>query len=638
MVYGATGKILKVNLSSKEIQIDEPNEEFYRLYIGGTLLGTYYLIRETTPGIDAFDKENVIVFATSVVTGVPIPGLSRFSVISKSPLTGGLAASEAGGWWGPELKFAGFDAVVISGKAEEPVYLWIHDGQIEIRNASNVWGKDTKEAQEIIRKEIREPLARVAIIGPGGEKLVRYACILNELKHANGRCGLGAVMGSKNLKAVVVHGSNRKVKCKDLKVIREIAKRTARGYIDTPVGYIMDKLGTSNGILMNNALGTLPTRNFSSGQFEEVEKISGERMNETIVKSKEGCFACPVRCKRIVEANLPYQIDSAYGGPEYETIAALGSACGVDDLVAIAKANELCAANSLDTISTGISIAFAMECFENKVITSQDTGGIELRFGNAESMLKMVELIVKRAGFGNILAEGVMRAAKKIGRGAEKYAMHVKGQEFPLHEPRGKGVGMGLGYALSPTGAEHCRSLPDTSFEKKSSRAISWFSHLGIRGTLDRMYLGPEKVRQFLIMERFGTLVNTYGICLIVATAGSLISITDLVQIIRSTTGWDNTNLRELVDVADRTDNLARIYNIREGFRRKDDWLPERMFEPLGGGKNKGLKLDKREFTEALTRYYEMRGWNSKTGIPTIGKLYELEIGWAAEKFKYIWE
>ena len=638
MLYGATGKILRVNLSSKKIQIEEPNEEFYRLYIGGTLLGTYYLIRETTPGIDAFNKENVIVFATSVVTGVPIPGLSRFSVVSKSPLTGGLAASEAGGWWGPELKFAGFDAVVISGKAEEPVYLWIHDGQIEFRDASNVWGKATKEAQEIIRKEIREPRARVAIIGPGGEKLVRYACILNELKHVNGRGGLGAIMGSKNLKAVVVYGSNRKVKCKNLKAIREIAKRINRSFLDTPVGYIMNKLGTSNGVLMNDALGTLPTRNFNSGQFEEVEKISGERMNETLVKSKEGCFACPVLCKRAVEANLPYQIDSAYGGPEYETIAALGSACGVDDLVAIAKANELCAANSLDTISTGVSIAFAMECFENEVINSQDTGGIELRFGNAEAMLKMTEMIAKRTGFGNILAEGVMRAAKKIGRGAKKYAMHVKGQEFPLHEPRGKGVGMGLGYALSPTGAEHCRILPDTVFEKKSSLAITWFSHLGIRGILDRMYLGPEKVRQFLIMERFGTLVNTYGVCLISITAGSLISIPDLVQIVKHTTGWDNTNLRELMDVADRTDNLARIYNIREGFRRKDDWLPERMFEPLGGGKNKGLKLDKREFTEALTRYYEMRGWNSKTGIPTIGKLYELEIGWVFEKFKYIWE
>jgi len=638
MLYGATGKILKIDLSLKKYTIEEPDEDFYRLYIGGTLLGLYYLLRETRTGIDAFDEKNVIIFATSVLTGIPIPGFSRYSIVSKSPLTGGLAASEAGGWWGPELKFAGFDAVVISGKAKKPVYLWIHDGQIEFRDASVVWGKTTKDAQEIIRSEIGKKRARLTIIGPGGENLVRYACILNELKHVNGRCGLGAVMGSKNLKAVVVYGSNKKVKCKNYKSILEIAKRINKSALNTPVGYIMNKLGTSNGVLMNNEIGTLPTRNFNSGQFEEVNKISGERMNETLVKNKEACFACPVRCKRAVEASVPYNLDPDYGGAEYETIAALGSLCGVADLFAIAKANELCSANSIDTISTGATIAFAMECYEKGIINSQHTGGIDLQFGNAKSMLKMVEMIIKKEGFGSILAEGVMRAANKIGKQANKYAMHVKGQEFPMHEPRGKGVGMGLAYALSPTGAEHCRILPDTGFENKSNKQFDWFSHIGITKPLDRMYLGPEKVRQFLIMERFGTLVNTYGVCLIIVNCNSLISIPDLIQIVKDTTGWENTNIREILEVADRTDNLARIYNIREGFSRKDDWLPERMFQPLGGGKNKGLKLDKEEFTEALNRYYEMRGWDTKTGIPNIGTLYELELGWITKKLKYLWQ
>jgi aldehyde:ferredoxin oxidoreductase len=463
MPYGYHARILRVDLSTREVKVEEPPEIIYRRYLGGGALASHYLLKELKPGIDPFSPENLLVFATSVICGTPCAGASRFTVAAKSPLTGGYGEAEAGGWWGPELKFAGYDAVLITGRAETPAYLWVHDGEAEIRDARRIWGMFSGEAQEAIRKELGDSRVRVALIGPGGERLVRYACVINELRHANGRAGMGAVMGSKNLKAIAVRGT-KKLQLHDPDTIRTVSRWVARNYERQP-GSLHD-LGTARGVLPLNQRGILPTRNFRSGVFDQAEEISGEKMKETILTGRESCYACPIRCKRqvrIEEGN--FRVQPEYGGPEYETIGSFGSLCCIGDLKAISKAHELCQKYSLDTISTGTTIAFAMECYEKGLIDGKDTGGINLSFGNKEAMVTMIEKIARREGLGDILAEGVMRAAVKIGRGAKQYAQHVKGQELPLHEPRGK-TGLGLAYALSPTGADHCEAAHDPIFEK----------------------------------------------------------------------------------------------------------------------------------------------------------------------------
>jgi aldehyde:ferredoxin oxidoreductase len=365
----------------------------------------------------------------------PILGGCQISV------TGAFGEAEAGGWWIPELKFAGFDAILIKGRAKRPVYLWIHEGDAEIRDASPIWGKLSKETQDEIRRELRDDRIRIALIGPAGERKVKAACILNELKHVNGRTGLGAVMGSKNLKAIAVRGKKRMEVADE-----ESVKRLTRWLKDTyeEPYFSIGNLGTSRVTTMLSEQGILPTLNFREGSFAEADAISGETMSKTILIRRGTCYGCFVRCKREVQVEEPYFVEPIYGGPEYETVAAFGSMCGIDDLKAISWANQLCNAYGLDTISTGGLISFAMECFEKGLITEKDTGGLKLEFGNDEALVKTVDMLCRREGFGDLLAEGCYRAARKIGGGTEQYAMHVKGLEFPIVALLGLNVDDGI--------------------------------------------------------------------------------------------------------------------------------------------------------------------------------------------------
>lgn len=629
MAYGYHGKILRVDLSNGKISIDEPDENFYRRYIGGKSLALYYLLNEMEPGVDPLGPDNLLIFAPSVITGAPLPGTSRFSVAAKSPLTGTYGESEAGGFFGPELKFTGFDAVIVKGKAKKPVYLWIHDGEAEIRDASKIWGKPTKEAQEGIRKELGDDKVRVALIGPAGEKLVRFACIVNELKHANGRGGMGAVMGSKNLKAIAVRGT-KKVEAKEPDAVKALAKWFSENYLkkgDTPG---LHNLGTPILVLVHNEMGAFPTRNFHEGTFETAEKISGETIKETLLIGQKACFACPVGCKRVLKVDEPYTVDPAYGGPEYETLGAFGSNCCVDDLKAVVKAAEICNAYTIDTISTGMAIAFAMECFENGILTKKDTGGIELKFGNAEGMLKMTEMIAKREGLGDLLAEGVKRAAKKIGKGSEKFALEVKGKELPMHEPRLK-TGVGLGYAVSPTGADHVQMEHDPCFAEKNP-FLEQLRPLGILEPVKSLDIGPRKVRLFTYLQHWWSLGNCLDLCLFATAPVRVWTIPQVVEMVNAVTGWDTTTW-ELMKVGERATTMARAFNVREGFTKDDDWVPERFFEPLEGGPLKGYKLPKDEFRQAIAMYYQMMGWN-EAGVPTKAKLAELDVEWVADKLK----
>jgi len=352
--HGYLGRMLRVNLSKDKLSVECPDEIFCRRYLGGEGFVAYFLLKELKPGIDPLGLENKLIFAAGPVTGAPIAGNSRNSIGAKSPLTGGFGESEVGGYWGVELKRAGFDAVIVEGKASSPVYLWIHDGEAEIRDASHIWGLETGDAQRVIREELSDNLVRVALIGPGGENLVRYACVMVDLKDAAGRTGMGAVMGSKNLKAVAVRGSGR-IEVSDKRILTELSRHLIQKVKDMG----LHEYGTGSLFEEYAASGNLPIRNFRDGEFQNAAVLSAKNVKATVRVSMEGCYACPIRCKKIVKIDEPFTVDPAYGGPEYEALASLGSNCGVDDLKAVCKANEICNRFSIDAISAGVSIAFA---------------------------------------------------------------------------------------------------------------------------------------------------------------------------------------------------------------------------------------------------------------------------------------
>ncbi|KPL24879.1 MAG: hypothetical protein AMJ93_01405 [Anaerolineae bacterium SM23_84] len=624
MPYGFHNKMLRVNLSTHEIALDEPGEEFFRTYLGGWGVIGHYLLKELVPGVDPLGPDNLLIFAPGVVTGAPVGGSGRHAVGAKSPLTGGFAASEAGGFWGAELKRAGWDGIVISGQAEEPVYLWIKDDHVEIRDASHLWGKKTADVEATLRKELGDERVRVAQCGLAGESRVRFASVMHDVNRAAGRTGLGAVMGSKSLKAVAVRGSGQ-VEVADRDKVRTVARWLRDHFMES--GYLrgIHNDGTAGILISLDVRGGLPTRNFQQGSFDGAETITGETMTESILVERDTCFACPIYCKRCVEAAQPYQVDPVYGGPEYETVAALGSCCGVDDLEAIAYGNQLCNAYGLDTISTGVVIAWAMECFERGLLTPVDTGGLDLRFGDAAVMLGLIEQIANRQGFGNLLAEGCLRAAQEIGRGTERYAMQVKGQEIPLHEPRIK-FGLDIGYATSPTGADHMHNVHDTALAREGA-PIQNMRSLGILQPVAADYLGPEKVRLFKYRQAWRMLDNCLTLCMMMRDIFGADHICNLVQ---GVTGW-NSSMFELMKVSERALAMAQAFNYREGFRPKDDVAHWRFSTPFEDGPAAGVRVPHEEIQRAIQLYYEMNGWDSDTGAPTAATLHELGLHWVAE-------
>jgi aldehyde:ferredoxin oxidoreductase len=611
-----TGKILRVDLSKEDITIEHLEESFCRRYFGGRGLIAYYLLNELKPRIDPLAPSNKMIFAGGPVTGAPISGSGRNSVGAKSPLTGAYGEAEAGGFWGAELKRAGFDAIIVEGRAVEPVYLWIHEEEAEIKDASNVWGLEIRKSQETIRDNLGDKSVKVAQIGPGGEKMVRYASVVNDMNHVAGRCGMGAVMGSKNLKAVAVKGSMR-AKVVKPKRLRRLAKWMATN-VDR-VAHDLHTYGTGADMDIGELTGNLPVHNFRDGEFPGVDSISAQAVKEQVRVGMGTCFACVIACKKEVKVEEPWDVDPVYGGPEYETLAALGSNCGVADLKAICKANELCQRYSLDTISTGVSIGFAMECFERGLLTEKDTEGIDLSFGNAKSMVRMVELIGERRGIGDLLAEGVMRAAKRVSNGAEELAVHVKGQEVPMHDPRLK-RGEALGYAVSPTGADHVHNIHDTFLFPELPKR---YESLGILEAVPIEDFGPKKVRLYKYVMEWRTLNNFLVMCLFPPW-----SVTQKVEIVRSVTGW-NTTAFELMKVVERGNTLARIFNLREGFSEKDDWLPPRFFQHKKSGALNKTSVDSQKLGKAKTTFYDMMGWDEH-GVPKQSKLEELDIAWAA--------
>ena len=617
MPFGYNGIRLVVDLAEMEIRSEEPDEVWYRKHLGGMGSVAYHLLNTVEAHADPLGPDNVLVMSTGVITGAPFSGSGRNAVGGKSPLTGGFGEADAGGFWNAELKHAGFDEIIFKGKASEPVWLWINEGEAELRDGSSLWGLEIGECQDKMREATGEPQAKTALIGPAGEKMVRIACVINDLNHVAGRSGMGAVMGSKNLKGVAVRGRNPPEladpdRVKEL--ARSLVKRVeteARGLHEYGTGAAMDAYAKT---------GNLPTRNFRDGDWPHAKEIDAIAIKEKHRVGMGTCYSCAVRCKKEVELEEPYRVERRYGGPEYETLGALGSDCGVSDLPAICKANELCQRYGIDTIGAGTTIAFAMECYEEGIIDDETTGGVKLNFGDAEAMLKTVELIGKREGIGDILAEGSRRASRVFGEESRRYLVEVKGQEAPMHEPRLK-RGLGLGYAVSPTGADHCHNLHDTVMNARSYDSLR---PLGIYEEVPVYSLGPDKVRLFRSQMQMRVLANCLSVCQFPPWRFS--EYRDLVQAV---TGWD-VSMHELVQVAERTLALAKIFNLREGFTREDDWLPPRFFQPQTSGALSETSVDPDVLRKAVDTYYEMMGWD-EYGAPTEGTLYRLSIGWASQ-------
>ncbi|MBK5107618.1 MAG: aldehyde ferredoxin oxidoreductase family protein [Anaerolineales bacterium] len=637
MAHGYTGKILHVDLSKGLLSVEEPEEAFYRKYMGGSALAMYYLLNELPPGVDPLGPENVLVMALSVLTGTAISGQSRMTAAAKSPLTGGIGDSQGGGFFPAELKFSGFDAVVIKGKAEKPVYLWIHDGQYELRDASHLWGKITGESEAAIREELEDEKIEVWQIGPAGEKGVRYAGVFSMSNRANGRTGMGAVMGSKNLKAVAVRGKKRP-SVADKAGLKELARWGAANLQDSDIAGLA-KYGTAETTGSNQTSGTLPAYNFNSGVFDGWEAIDGTTMYDTVLRGaaegkqdragRDTCYACTVRCKRVVEITEgKYKVDPLYGGPEYETTSTFGNYCAIDDLAAISKANEICNKYGMDSISCGATISWAFEAFNEGKLTLDDTDGLDLTWGNADAMVQLTERIAKREGFGDLLAEGSERAAKEIGRGTEHYLITFKGQEAPAHMPQVKSS-LSIIYATNPFGADHQSHEHDPAIEGDFEFYEDRMAVLGFKEAQEPRSLSDEKIRWAMKSQHMYSTMDSLDLCQFVfGPAWQLYGPEDMLKLVQSVTGWEGVTFDELQLLGERRLNMMRAFNAREGIDRRADVLPEKLFKPLKGGVSDGWKLDREEVEAALDKYFEFCGWDIGTGIPTREKLVELDLGW----------
>jgi len=628
MPYGYNGKIVHINLTKKETTIEEKKGSWYRKYLGGRGIGAYYLLKELKSGIDPLKKENLLIFAVSVVTGVPFPGNARASVMSKSPLTGGFGESESGGNWGPELKKTGYDALIIRGKSDNPIYLYINDGRVLIKDASHIWGKTTTETMDIIKEELKDEKIKIASIGPAGEKGVLYACIIGGPYDVFGRMGMGAVMGSKNLKAIAVKGT-KKPDIKDYKKIKEINKIFIQNFNKPETCGLFHDLGTAGAVNIYLNMGALPSFNFKKGVIKDGEKLSGEKMKEDgLMVGRTSCYACPIACRKTAVVNDPEHLNTngKTHSPEYETIGALGSNCGINDPKIVIKANQLCNEFGIDTISTGVTISMAMEAVSKGLLPKDVLGKIPLEFGNGKALLKCIKLITERKGIGKVLSRGTKYLANKIGPKAKDLAMQGKGQEIAMQDPRGNKAGAAIGYAVAHNGGDHIQMEHDYQFSIRSSYLKS-MEPLGITNPVQSRDLGLEKVRLFILNQKIWSLYNMLDICIFVAAPGHVMSLFDIRDIVKAATGWE-TSLYELMEAGERGIVMARMFNIREGFSSKDDVIPKRFNEELQNGFASHSKIDLAELKKAVYYYYELMNWDSKTGIPRKGKLLSLGLEW----------
>jgi aldehyde:ferredoxin oxidoreductase len=618
--FGWTGKILRVDLERQKILKEESKLELRFNYLGQRGANSKILYDEVGPEVDPLGPENELIFGVGPLSGTATPCASRFTVTAKSPLTGILGDANSGGFFGPEMKFAGYDHIVIKGRASEPVYLWIDDDEVEIRGAGQIWGKTTWEADEILKEEHGDDI-QVACIGPAGEHLVRYSCIINNMGRAAGRTGMGAVMGSKHLKAIAVRGTKSVDIANYDKYIQAREKILSRIYED-PLYDNLSYYGTLMLTERANEQGWLPTYNNQTLEFEGCERLFGDYLIDKYQKRKKGCFQCPIHCSRFYESKEDPEVCGE--GPEYEGVDNLGPRLGISDPFSVLKMNTLCNKLGIDVISFGHAVSWAMECYQRGLLTEQDTGGIPLRWGDHETVIRLLNMIVRREGFGNLLAEGAWRASKKIGRGTEEYVMHTKGLTHPAADPRGK-ISYGLGYAVASRGGDHLRAHPAPEYLLTADQAEKMF---GTRELADR--LGTKgKAGLVVWTENLLAVVNSVGLCEFPSVMILVNWFDEIAELLSAVTGWDVKG-KDLSLIGERIVNLERLYNARLGITRKDDTLPKRLTHepsPARGSKGSVVPLEK-----MLDEYYQLRGWDREKGLPTLEKLKELGLNGGSQK------
>ncbi len=607
---GYWGKVLRVDLSKGKISEEEVAESVFKQFLGGSGFGTKVIYEELEPDTDPFDPENRVVFAIGPWQAVDFWGSGKYSVVSKSPLTGTLGDSSGGGSWAPLFKRCGYDALIIQGKSPQPVYLWIHDKGAEIKDAKRFWGMDSVEVLDELKEDVAEKRASIITIGPAGEKLVRFACVTADGHGYAGRTGIGAVMGSKNLKAVVVYGT-KKCEVFDSQKISQLKKPYLDKIKENAV--VTHDHGTPSAVMASAESGNLPIKYWSGDTWKGAEKITAPRFTKVLNVRPMASMNCPIACHRGVTITDPPEYAMKRPGPQYETLSLIGSACLVDDLKVISKANDICNRLGMDTISAGSCVAFTMECFERGWLTAKDTDGLAVKWGDANSLIELMKKIGMREGFGDTLAEGTLRAAQKINKEAEEIVVQVRGLDFPAWDPRAFWA-TGVNYATGTIGASHERGIA-VGYEFGAEAP-----ELGIDEDKTVQFNAEGKAHIAVKSQDYAVLMNSLSMCNFMVDAGKL-TVTELKEALNAITGW-NWSVEEFVEAGERIHNLQRMINIRDGKGKEYDTLPKKMFQAAKTGPRAG-KVPPLE--RLLKEYYKIRGWG-EDGIPTRETLQRLGL------------
>ncbi len=610
-MHGYLGRILRVDLTNGGIAEEDLNPDHARMFIGGSGLAARYVYDLTDSDTDPLGPENPLVFMAGPLVGTRAPACGRYVICARSPQTRLWGESNVGGFLGPHLRFAGYDGIVISGQASDPLYLLVRDGDVELREASHLWGLDSYRTQETIKEELGDPALRVACIGPAGEGLVKYASVMADQGRAGGRSGMGAVMGSKRLKALACRGRGF-VPLADRDAFDRAARETLADVKDDVTTQVFNQTGTSGGANLCSLLGDMPNKYFMQGTFDEVDNISGSTMAETILVGTSGCFGCVVQCGREVHiSGGPHELGPT-DGPEYETVAALGSLLLIDDLAAVSYMNHLCNRYGLDTVSTGVTLGLVHYLYDEGVIGGEDLGGLALSWGDPQPAAKLIEMIAKREGLGDLLAEGSLAVARQYGM--EEMAAQVQGLEVPMHDPRASS-GVTLSYLTSPRGACHNKS---DAYLLDIGRTIE---DVGI-GLVDR-FEEEGKASLMVRHQNWRSAGDALIYCFLVN-----FPVDGLVEMVGAATGWD-LSIESLLQAGERILNLKRAMNLRWGLKTVDEKLPGILLKPLKEGGTAGYVPD---VDRLLADYYRARQWDRETGKPTAEKLEELGLGDLAEE------
>ena len=623
MTNGFTGVMLRVDLSANAVEKVNMPEDFYRTYLGGTAFGAYFLLKELAGKIDAFDEENILTIAPGVATGAAVSGASRCCITAISPETSGAGDTQLGGSIGPMIKRAGYDGIVITGKAASPSYLLVDDDTVAVKDAAGIWGKTILEAHDALTGEHGTKDISILQCGPAGENKVRFACLMGDFNDAAGRNGMGAVFGSKNLRAVVVRSKAKSVAFEDPEGMKALAKLAMQRLKGSGFPETLKAHGTPGVVKPQAEGGNLATHNFSKSFHEDYLNLHGGTYDKELSAGSTTCFGCILGCRKKVKAEKPWPVTDRLGGPEFETLGLLGSNLDIMDPVAVCKANELCQNLGLDTISTGGLASFLFECMEKDLVSVEDSQGHDLGFGKADGLFWLIEQIALRQGIGDILADGPVTAVEKLGPETAPYAIHIKNKVPAVHMAQVK-PSLALMYAVCPIGADHMSNEHDWLLSCEADFSKS----LGILGGGDPACTDLNKVRMTVYSQYYYSLLDSLCLCMFVWGCGSLYTYRELEDLIRCATGWE-TSMYELMKAGERRINMLRQVNARQGFSAKDDTLPERLFEPLPDGPAKGRRVDDRTWPEMKSQYYDLMGWDPETGGPSKGKLRDLGLEWA---------